>query len=141
MSNAFVLKDNNDAKKQRFKIRNIFNKEKSQSLKDFDELLPYIKQQSKGFMVSFVAFMVATGLIISIPLILREVITTGLNNADKMLQLIFLFSLAHIFKIGIEVVQKLIFVRMGERVLLNLRKDMTDMLAKFPMKFFDLNSS
>ncbi|MBF0362002.1 MAG: ABC transporter ATP-binding protein [Oligoflexia bacterium] len=138
-----LLNDDNSENK-RVSLRAILDVKNYEAIKDLRYLKPYLKGKWPWIWTSLIFFIISSVLALYIPKSIGNIIDFGLSPNKKGDNFIFyfgIFSIVYVLKIITSVIQKYSFIWAGERALLELRRDLVNIILHMPCKFFDINSS
>jgi ATP-binding cassette subfamily B protein len=119
------------------------NKEKSSAFTALRKLLPYLKGERKQLVISFVALIVNSGLLLIAPLMIGHAINTYIlpKHYSGLLHYAGLMLLVYVFAMIANYVQTKFMGTVGQRLLFTLRSTIFDKLQALPIAFFNQNKA
>ena len=114
---------------------------KNSTWKDFKQLWIYVSPYTKPLKVGLVFFVFDLMANLSLPKLMGQLVDKGLKPPFQFQFYFVLFLLTFGCMLIFNVTQKFIFIRIGERALQNIRREVYELLQRVPLKFYDSNSS
>lgn len=125
-----------------FSIKNLKNKEWEGAQRDVKWLLPWIKPHSRELFFAFFLFLTSTLIAVLVPRIVAFIVDDILvGKKYPFVQVVCLFGAFIIIKIICDVAFKWKVTIIGQSISKELREDVFYELGRFPLAFFDKNSS
>ncbi len=125
-----------------FSIKNLRNKEWDGAQRDVKWLLPWIKPYSRELFIAFVLFLTTTLIAIVVPRIVAVIVDDVLiEKKYPFVQVACLFGALIIIKIVCDITFKWKVTKIGQSISKEIREDVFYELGRFPLAFFDKNSS
>lgn len=111
------------------------------SVKDFFALVPFLMKYPSLVYGSMLCFATYIAISISIPRFIGQFVDKIFADPLSFQGQFPLFVTLYVLKIAFDVTYKSLLLKLGEDVLVDLRKKVDFILTNLPMRFFDINSS